>query len=489
MSTGNKNQGKYYGLQIRLVRQVLTAARNGVITVPAPSRVWYIVRPQLEEAGVILSRNSRRTIQFKYVLQVCREWGIKRADIGIHVSERVQAYYRGKEYDINPDNIDELAKQGVAMIAMEKEGLAAQMAPFAVDQEIVILDTKGFNTENGEDFCDIVQGELSGENIAMVHDFDASGVKICKDAGLVSIGVDLEFLKELGIKTKNIPPPGYSGLTIKDVEERYDGSSNTHWKWLRDNYPDYEYLDYIATKRIEIDGIMYKLEKRYGVEKAKQMFWKAVSARFVEKFPTRDYTKVIDIKALLTTPSANKLDFDYSSNVVDKLNEHIDDINDSRAEDKREEIKEALENYEGLPEIKALKEEKRKEFSDAMEEQDPETVDIHSVCLPILEQLTEQIEDQVSSSPQDKEISDMEERMDQLQAEIDERQKELDDLESEKSDKEDELVDEIITPLVEQAETEVIIPAIKELDEEKGYNIVEDAGLEAAEEEDEEDEE
>jgi hypothetical protein len=79
--------------------------------------------------------------------------------------------------------------------------------------------------------------------------------------------------------------------------------------------------------------------------KAKEMFWKAVCARFVAKFPTRDYTKVINVEDVLTTSKADTLDNNYFSKVISKLNALIRYNNEQYAEGERDKIKEQLQSY------------------------------------------------------------------------------------------------------------------------------------------------
>jgi len=75
------------------------------------------------------------------------------------------------------------------------------------------------------------------------------------------------------------------GIPIASVEEEYDGGSNNHWKHLRDEYPNYEHLDYLKTKRVEIDSVIAKV----GAKK----LWEALLDRLEDAFPTRNYTREI----------------------------------------------------------------------------------------------------------------------------------------------------------------------------------------------------
>lgn len=116
---------------------------------------------------------------------------------------------------------------------------------------------------------------LGGNNVATFHNFDAAGVVIGKKAeGIVSLGVDLDLVKKLRIP-------------LADVEEEYDSNKGGHWKWLRDNYPKYEQIDYLKHKRVEIDSINAII----GAQK----LWNAVLDRLEKAFPNRNYNRALNI--------------------------------------------------------------------------------------------------------------------------------------------------------------------------------------------------
>jgi hypothetical protein len=420
------------------------------------STIWYRLRKEIRawygvDSDENLKKGTRRMVQNDYVNDIFKnELKIKRSELGIHAAVKAQLYYRGKTYDITPDNLETLASMGVGMVAIEKEGVADTLAPFTVNTAISIMNSRGFFTENADDLCEVVKDKLGGRNMGVIHDFDASGVVIGKKSGFFNLGIDPPLLEELGIN-------------IEDVEEEYNGLEGGHWKWLNENLadddPDRKHLEYLKTKRVEIDSVIAAV----GAEK----LWEAICARFEKAFPTRDYTRVIDMDALLTPPAPSTIEFEYDSVVVDKLNGHISNITEQIAENKKDEIRKELKDYPGIPVVEDLEEQKREEYDEACREEDPESADILSVCEPIVKQLEEVIDEK--TRPQQEEI-------DELRAQISE-------LEYEIEAKEDE-INEIASSEVEQAERDQIIPAIKKLDEEEGYNIVKEAGLEEEEEED-----
>jgi DNA topoisomerase VI subunit A len=141
--------------------------------------------------------------------------------------------------------IEQLSLYGIALVIIEKEGVAEQLSVFADEKGIALLNTRGFLTE----YADILskKSEKEGCNVAILTDFDASGLVLASKApSAYRIGIDFETLQDLG-------------LDVKDVEEEY-GPENKHLKPLQQGgklsgvYPK-EWIDYITTKRVEINSI------------------------------------------------------------------------------------------------------------------------------------------------------------------------------------------------------------------------------------------
>jgi 5S rRNA maturation endonuclease (ribonuclease M5) len=103
--------------------------------------------------------------------------------------------------------IETLSLYGVDMLIIEKEGIVEQLALFADQKGIALLNTRGFLTE----YAEVLSKKSVKEdcNIAILTDFDVSGLILAtKVPGAYRIGIDFETLNDLG-------------LDIKDVEEKY----------------------------------------------------------------------------------------------------------------------------------------------------------------------------------------------------------------------------------------------------------------------------
>ena len=138
------------------------------------STVFYHLRPILLDNGF-----SAETIDRQYITSeiknVCENYlGVKREEIGITAADRAQLYFRRKWHDVGLDEIDNLVQYGTDMVIVEKEGVVKQLSPFADVKGIALLNTRGFLTEYASILSE--QSRKNGCNIAILTDFDASGL-------------------------------------------------------------------------------------------------------------------------------------------------------------------------------------------------------------------------------------------------------------------------------------------------------------------------
>jgi len=112
---------------------------------------------------------------------------------------------------------------------------------------------------------------------------------------------DLSWIYRIGIDFGTL---AYFGLTEAEVEEEYDTTKPTkntkksaynHWKGLQNMGPaedeDEESfeddLEYLRTKRIELDSVVRKV--------GNQRFWQYVVDKLIDEFPTRNYNRAIKV--------------------------------------------------------------------------------------------------------------------------------------------------------------------------------------------------
>src|SRR5215207_7300762 len=169
------------------------------------STVWYLSLPKFEEYGIKLPTRKSLIAKIKVV---CEKLGYTREELGIIAKARATMYFNGVWSSVSYDKIEELAKNGTDIIFIEKVDVVGVLAEHADNYGIALVDTQGFLTDYASDL--IAEAEAVGAHVAVLSDFDASGIKLAHDAGDVPrLGVDQEMLDYFGLnrdsKTLSVP--------------------------------------------------------------------------------------------------------------------------------------------------------------------------------------------------------------------------------------------------------------------------------------------
>ena len=176
------------------------------------STVFYHLRPILLRFGFSPESIDRQYITSE-IKNVCEQYlGVKREDLGITAADRAQLYFKEQWYDVGLEEMNSLAQYGTDMLIIEKEGVVKQLTPFADEKGIALLNTRGFLTEYASILSE--QASQNGCNIAILTDFDASGLLIANNIPSVyRIGIDFDTLD-------------YFNLSPSQVEEEYKPKQN-----------------------------------------------------------------------------------------------------------------------------------------------------------------------------------------------------------------------------------------------------------------------
>ena len=144
------------------------------------SDVFYDLRSTLEANGIdvtstnaIIKKKRRVKIQNEYILEVCRDLGIKRRHAGIITGDAGYLYFRGQRYAVSLDELDTLKHKGTDIIIIEKQGIAEKLRYKADSYGIALLSTRGFLTENALNLSELA--DINGAKIAILTDNDISG--------------------------------------------------------------------------------------------------------------------------------------------------------------------------------------------------------------------------------------------------------------------------------------------------------------------------
>lgn len=231
--------------------------------------VWYRIRPIMISEGFEPKENWGTTA--KYIASIIKErceklFGLKREDLGIIASSRATMYYNGSHKPVNIDNFRDLARQGVAIIIIEKEGIADLLYTFADKYGVALVHTQGRFTEDGKDL--IEAAKEYGSFVGILVDYDVVGSEIPKAARTITpiIGIDKETITWL-------QQNGYE-ITLEEVQEEYTPS-------IRTEDP------YLQRYRVELDSVAQKV--------GPEGLWKYIMymVKLLAKAYGLDYTNVI----------------------------------------------------------------------------------------------------------------------------------------------------------------------------------------------------
>lgn len=290
--------------------------------------VWYRTRPVMIADGFEPKKNWGTTAEYiaSIIKKRCKElFGLTREDLGIIASSRATMYYNGNHYPVNIDNFRGLAQNGVAIIVIEKEGIADLLYQFADKYGVALVHTQGRFTEDGKELIEAVKEY--GSFIGILVDYDAVGNEIAKATRTETpiIGINKGTIVWLHQN-------GYE-ITIPDVEQEYTPNIRT-----RDPY--------LQSYRIELDSIAQKV----GAE----ALWNYVMYRVKELAAPDglDYRNVISkpaIEVLYQSDISESLSYlnRYANHVTkadwDDIEEELSNVPELiNIEDKNTEIDEVL---------------------------------------------------------------------------------------------------------------------------------------------------
>jgi hypothetical protein len=254
---------------------------------------------------------------------------IVREDVGIYATAKGLMIYGGDTYPISIDNIKKLAENGVAVWAIEKEGIPDIIAPHAAEFGIALIATGGRFTKYVKKLIEEIK--KIGSVVQIVVDYDAVGCDIARSTytPTVKIGLDNDVVEWL---QRN----GYPTLTQADVEEKYKPPKGI----LIDD-------DYLKQHRIELDSIVAKTS-------GKALFKYLLHRAQLPEFSPEGF----NLNKVVKRPKNDEF---YPPNVIsamekldrymDKLLEDLDNHIEILLEDPRKQIKYELEHASELKTI------------------------------------------------------------------------------------------------------------------------------------------
>ena len=341
------------------------------------STVWYLALPFFDKYKVKLPKRQSFTSKIK---TVCENLGVTREQIGIVAKARARMYFNGERSDVTYDAIDDLAENGTDIIFIEKEDIVEVLGDYADKYGIALVDTQGFFTDYGKDL--VYAADASGSNVAVLTDFDASGIKMADDAGdIPRLGVDDEMLEYFGLsrETSNLTVAAHYKI---DVISRIEGLVSG------------DVLEFLRHRKIEIDAVLAVV----GSER----FWEYLIHKLKEHYPTRDYTRVIE------KPDLSEHDPEEIKNIKDIINKYRESI----TAEEWENIESALAEVEGfIDDVEAKRTEIENERLGKLVENDVLLKELGtklSEVKPILNKMEKALEDKEKQKQQEKEKQEKE---------------------------------------------------------------------------------
>ena len=117
------------------------------------SDIFYPMRTMLYRKGYDVSsldKGKKRQKLYQYIKDYCEDiLNIKRHQIGIFAADRAVMAYQGQTYSVSFENCKQLARRGVDIICIEKEGIVEKLGPFTKGVGIALVQSQGFVSEYG----------------------------------------------------------------------------------------------------------------------------------------------------------------------------------------------------------------------------------------------------------------------------------------------------------------------------------------------------
>lgn len=164
------------------------------------SDIFYPMRTMLYRKGYDVSdlaEREKRQKLYSYIKEYCEDTlKIKRHQIGIFAADRAVMAYQGQTYSVSFENCKQLARLGVDIICIEKEGIVEKLTPFTEGVGIALVQSQGFVSEYGIILA--MEGKRTGANVMILTDFDTDGIKIAFQLeGITRIGIDFESIDQI----------------------------------------------------------------------------------------------------------------------------------------------------------------------------------------------------------------------------------------------------------------------------------------------------
>jgi 5S rRNA maturation endonuclease (ribonuclease M5) len=245
--------------------------------------VWYNFLPTMEKYGIKVTRQYVKRL----IRVICEELGVTREQIGIIAAPRATMYFDGQWSSVSFDSVDGLAENGTHIIFIEKMDIVRVLAKYADKYGVALVNSQGHLTEYGKDLIEAAR--KSGAHIAILTDYDASGIKIASEVPeqIPRLGVDDEMLNYFGLPRDD----KQISVSYNPLKQEIDPIKRLIEYGKDERFRDID-IEFLKHKRVEIDAVLAAV----GSER----LWEYIMYKLTELFPTRNYNRVISTSPILS---------------------------------------------------------------------------------------------------------------------------------------------------------------------------------------------
>jgi hypothetical protein len=312
------------------------------------SSFFYTFRTHANKEYGIKPEELDRNYITSLIETVSAQMGFKREQLCIYAEPRARIYFRGKDFPITYHNLEQLARLGVILVVIEKEGVAAKLRKWADGLGIALIDSKGFLNEYPKELIEL--SKKYGAKIAALTDFDSAGVYMVLQ--LKARGLDIP---RIGLWRDDVLKLGLKEEWVREAAEKKEGGKPTHYdalkKFLEKDISQNDY-DFLKQWRIELDSVITTPEETENM-------WKLIIEKLKQLFPAVDYTRSIKMPSdmLLTM-------------VTEPLTKPLKDLEDQILNNERQKHMSEFKNWnlreKGFIKVAEKEEELRQKFLETL---------------------------------------------------------------------------------------------------------------------------
>ena len=293
--------------------------------------LWYNALPLFNKRGVEYDNDSRAGFK-TCIRNLCKEYNVGREQIGLYASPWGAMYFRGQWHDISFDTIKELAEKGTDIIFIEKRDVVQSLGKYASKWGIALVNTHGHLSKYTEDLAELAK--ITGANIALLTDYDIPGILIASKLpeNVPRLGIDESTLDYFKINDKED-----TTMVIPYIPKvsRIDAKVFFNMVQKDKRFRDKVDTDFLHKRKIEIDAVIAKVGEK--------KFWKYLQKLLGEKFPNRNYLRVIEPR-----PDLSK----HYPLIIKQAQLFVESHSKNITEDESKKIEKQLKQVKGFIEVK-----------------------------------------------------------------------------------------------------------------------------------------